>query len=178
MNAPVFAPPSLQRRADNKRFAELEADLMPTLVALRLDHTRSTYVGAKGDLVAFLSDIDVGARKREPALLLACKTNPSERQVYVPMGSLWLLLDPDVSGDPRTTRQNRQNQRAALNALTEKLYGFVTKDDTFRVLDALFDFAQDLIHAKPPTWMTHAQWLQALAEDDMTLFHNGVAQNR
>lgn len=181
MNAPLHLPPgmhAMQRRSDNKRFAEIEADLMPTLTALKLDFTRSTYVGKKGDLTAFITDIDVGARKREPALLLAAKTNPTERHVYIPMSQLWVLLDPDDPDSYPQTLINRKNQQIAVNAMTERLYGFVTKDDGYRVLDAIYEFAQDLVHAKPPTWMTHGQWLQALAEDDMTFIQNGVAANR
>lgn len=168
---PAIALQALQRRSDNRRMAELEADAMPTLTALKLDMQRSTYVGAKANLTCFITDIDVGARKREPALLLANRTSPTERNVFVPMSSLWLLLDPD-------TLEAKEAQRAAVTALCERLFGFVTKDDCFKLLDALYDFAQDLVHAKPPTWMTHAQWLQALAEDDMTLNINGVAVNR
>ena len=161
---------ALQRRADNKKFAEIEADLMPTMVKLRLDQKRSTYVGRKGDITVFLTEVEMPARKKEPALLLAARTDPANRHVYVLLRELWLLLDPqDLAAS--------QKQAEAINAMTERLFGFVTKDDTFRVLDAIYDFADDLKNAKPPVWMTPGQWLQALAEDDMTFLVNGRAVN-
>lgn len=174
---PKYTLHALQRRSDNTQFAAIEADLMPAFTALKLDQRRCTYVGTKGDLICFLIEIDRGARKREPAMLICNKTNPKERNTYLVLSELWLLCDPDISGDPRQTRANRAEQQRALDAMTEQLYGFVMRDSCFRVLDAVFDFAQDLQQAKPPVWMTHAQWLQALAEDDMTFLYNGVAVN-
>lgn len=160
----------LQRRSDNRRVAAIEADLMPTLLQLRLDSARTTYVGAKGDLTAWITDVELPARKREPALMLANKTNPKERHAYVLLRELWMLLDPEDLGAAK-------RQGEAIAALTERLYGFVTKQDLHRVLDAIYDFAQDLVHAKPPAGFNQAQWLRALAEDDMTLTFNGEAMN-
>lgn len=179
VTAPVFVSgvDTLQRRRDNARLAELEADLMPTLTALKLAHKRTTYVGRKGDLTCWLTDMEIGARKREPCLLLANKTSPLERHVYVPLNHLWLLVDPDIPDDTAQTLHNRTMQQRAVLDMTERLYGFVTQQDTFRVLDALFDFAEDLKNAKPPQGYTLGQWLQALAEDDMVLTHNGQVMN-
>jgi len=160
----------LQDRRTNKRVQVIEADVMPTLVQLRLDTKRTTYVGSKGDLTVWITDVDLPARKKEPAMLLARKTNPSEHHVYVLLGELWMLLDPeDIPA--------AQRQREIISNLTERLYGFVTKPDWNRVLDAIYDFADDLTHAKPPAGFTLAQWLQALAEDDMILKFNGQAMN-
>lgn len=161
---------ALQRRSDNTRLAALEADTLPTLTKLRLDMKRTSYVGTKGNLTCFITDIELGARKAEPALLIANRTSPTDRHVYVRLGELWQLIDP---ADPEAVSK----QQKAIVALTERLYGFVTRDDSFRVLDAIYDFAQDLIHAKPPTWITNAQWLQALAEDDMTISSGGIVLN-
>ena len=159
----------LQRRSDNRRFAELDADTMPMLHKLKLDTKRSAYVGRKGNIVLWLTDIETAPRKSEPALLLVNRA-ATERNVYVRLGELWLLIDPsDV--------HEADNQRIAIHALTERLFGFVTKDDCFRVLDAIYEFAQDLVHAKPPVWITNAQWLQALAEDDMTVTAGGIVLN-
>lgn len=169
----LHLPPSLhalQRRADNKAFAEIEADLMPAMVKLRLDQKRSTYIGRKGDITVFLTEVEMAARKKEPALLLAHRGDPSNRHVYVLLRELWLLLDP-------TDIHAAKAQAEAIGAMTERLFGFVTKDDTYRVLDAIYDFADDLKNAKPPVWMTPGQWLQALAEDDMTMRIDGVAVN-
>jgi hypothetical protein len=161
---------ALQRRADNKQFAEIEADLMPTLTAMRLDEKRTSYVGRKGDLTVLLTEVDMPARKREPAMLLVHRADPTNKHVYVLLREMWVLLDPvDLAAT--------QAQAAAVNAMAERLFGFVTKDDCYRVLDVIYDFADDLKNAKPPVWMTHGQWLQALAEDDMTFIQNGVVVN-
>lgn len=168
MNQPAPALPStihaLRRRADNRQFAAIEADLMPTLVALRKDRTTTTFVGRKGDLTCWLTHVDLPARKSEPAMLLAATTDPANRHVYILLSELWVVLEH--------TRNVKLIQR-----LTARLYGFPTKQDEFRVLDALFDFAEDLKNAKPPPGFDSAAWLQALAEDDMILNVNGQARN-
>ena len=178
----------LQRRSDNSRFAQLDADTMPALNALKLDMTRSAILGKKGDLLCVLTDVDVGQRKREPALLLANRRDAANRKVYILFNQLWLLIDPDINPEDtltgsksqaaQATAHNRRERDRALMALTERLYGFVTRDDVTRVIDAVFDCYRDIQLAKPPRWMTQAEWLHALAEDDMTVFENGVAVNR
>lgn len=167
----------LQRRDTGEPFAALEADTMPALTQLRLDLTRSTYVGRKGDLIATITDVEVTTWKRVPMLVLAHRNDPVNRQVMIPMESLWLLLSPEIPDDLRATLANRERQRQAILALAERLFGFATRFDCERVLDALFDFAEDLKNAKPPAQMTPAQWLAALAEDDMVLSINDQAQN-
>lgn len=172
MTAPFQIPglQALQRRSDNKRFAELEADLMPTLVALRLDTKRTTYVGRKGNLTCWLVDVELGARKKEPALLLVNRTNPAERNTFLPLGQLWRVIDPSTPGEQRAQMED-------VRLMAEQLFGFVTTFDTTTVLDAIYDFAEDLKNAKPPPQFTLGQWLQALAEDDMVLLHNGQRMN-
>lgn len=176
----VFVPQSissLRRRADNTEYAAIEADLMPAFTELKLAATATTYVGAKGDLIAMLTDLDAGARKRTPALVLAHKANPRERNVFIPLTAMWLLIDPDIPDDAKRTRENREKQQHAIRALAGRLYGFVTADDTYRVIDALYDFADDLKNAKPPRGFNHTEWLEALAADDMKFLVNGVALN-
>lgn len=172
----------LQRRSDNGYMAELEADVMPALTKLRLETTSTTYVGRKGDLVCFLTDLETGPRKREATLLMTNRRDPQNRHVHVLLGQLWLLLDPvlyrlDGAVDQAKTERAQRAQQQALLAMTERLYGFVTQQDSIRVLDALFDFAEDLKNAKPPRGFSLGQWLQALAEDDMTLTFNGQAMS-
>lgn len=177
---------SLQRRADNARFAELDAETMPALNALKLDLTRTTFIGKKGDLLCFLTDMDMGARQKQTALLMAHKRDPRLRQVSILFSQLWVLIDPKVQAGigiseqvaAKATLRNIEMQRHAIRSLTERLYGFVTSDDETRVIDAVFDCYLDIQHAKPPTWMSKAEWLHALAEDDMTVFENGIAVNR
>ena len=146
------------------QLAAIEADLMPTLVQLRLDMQRTTPIGRKGDLLVFITDIDTGARKQEPAILMVNRSDPTKRQFRWPLSRLWMLLE------------HEQNvvvfQRAA-----RLLYAFPTQMDEHRVLDVLFEFADDLKNAKPAPGITKQQWLDALAEDDMILNFNGVAKN-
>lgn len=161
---------ALQRRKDNAYMATVEADLMPAFTQLKLGTKRTSYVGTKGDITCFLSDVDLPARKKEPALLLVAKTDPQSRHVYVLLGELWKLCDPE-------TPQQVKAQKAAILAMCERLYGFVSKQDCYRVLDAIYDFAQDLKDAKPPRGYSLNEWLAALAEDDMIFNLNGVAVN-
>lgn len=155
---------ALQRQSDDGYFAAVEADLMPTLVKLRLDQKQTTYVGRKGDLTAWVTYVDLPARKREPALLLACSTDPATRHVYVQLAELWVVLED-------------KDNRRIIQQMAQRLYGFPTRDDEFRVLDALFDFAEDLKNAKPPVGFDQRAWLQALAEDDMVLIFNDEKRN-
>lgn len=161
---------ALQRSKDNTYMATVEADLMPAFTALKLGTKRTSYVGAKGDLTCFISDVDLPARKKEPALLLVARTDPTNRHVYVLLSELWRLCDPATPGEVAA-------QKAAILAMCERLYGFVTRQDCYRVLDAIYDFAQDLKDAKPPRGYSLNEWLQALAEDDMAFNFNGVTVN-
>lgn len=175
-------PPMLhadaQRRVDkDKEFAAIEKDLMPALVQLRLDQNDTTYVGKKHDLVCFLIHVNRGPRKREPAILLVNQRYPTTQNTHLLLSELWLLIDPVVQDDPVATRALQANQQSALRMMAEHLYGFVMRDSANYVLDAVFEFAEDLKNAKPPRNYNHQQWLQACAEDDLTFHYNGVAVN-
>ena len=161
---------ALSRRKDNTALAAIEADVMPAFTALKLGTKRTSYVGTKGDLTCFVSDVDLPARKKEPAMLLVAKTDPQNRHVYVLLSELWKLCDPDTPGAVRV-------QKAAIVGMCERLYGFVSRQDCYRVLDAIYDFAQDLKDAKPPRGYSFGEWLQALAEDDMAFNVNGNLVN-
>lgn len=142
--------------------AALDAECMPTLAALRLDMNQAKAIGSKGDLLLFRAykDFGVGAR---PAMLLARKREPAKHHVWFPLESLYII----------------QTDRACAAAMqiAEQLYTFATKQDAHRVLDCLFDFAEDLIRTPPTRRMSAKQWLQACAEDGMTVFHQGEALN-
>lgn len=148
----------------NPQLAAIEADLMPTLVQLRLDMQRTSYVGRKGDLTVFITDVDLGARKKEPALLMVNRNDPTNRQFRWPLSRLWVLL-------------NHEHNRVIFQRAAQLLYAFPTQMDEHRVLDVLFDFADDLKNAKPVAGITQQQWLDALAEDDMKLTFNGEVKN-
>lgn len=139
-----------------------DASIMPTLAALKLEATRTNWIGRKGDLSLFLTEKDLG-RGRRPCLLIANAHSPTARHVFFQLEDLYLII---------TSRA----QEVAM-AMAQQLYGFVTKADAFRVLDVLFDFADDLKNAPPPRWISHKDWLAALAEDGMTFYEHGEAAN-
>ncbi len=142
-----------------------DAAINPTLHALKMDAARTNWLGRKGDLVVFLSEKDFqdgnGVR---PCMLIAHANNPKQRHVFFPMRDLWLILE--------------KNPEQYAYAMCEKLYGgHTTKDDAYRVLDCLFDFAEDVKNAKPPRWLSNRQWLEACGEDGIIISKDGVALN-
>lgn len=158
--------------------AALDAEVMPALHALKMDLTRSTFIAKKGDLLCILTDVDVGARDKQTALLLANHREPTTRKAYILFSQLWLLVSPDVHDSPRATAHNRSEQKRTLTNLCERLYGFVTRDDVSRVIDAVYEVYTDLQNALPPAWVSKQEWMDALAQDDMSILHNGMAVNR
>lgn len=153
----------------------LSEELTPTLVATTLGIKNYKVLGAKGDLAVILTQTPVHGTKDEPALLLANRRFPKDRHTYIPLSALWQLVIPTTSEKP--TRQWQERLRQTVMALTERLYGFVTQQDAFRVQDAIYEFAEDLQEAPPPAWMTKQQWLDALAADDWGIRLNGQRLN-
>lgn len=144
--------------------AEREASVNPTLTALKLDTNRTSWVGAKGDLAVYLADKDLSdGHGRRPHLLIVNKRSPTTNHVFFAMADLWVILE-------------KHAEQVAV-AMCEKLYGHATRDDAFRVLDVLFEYAEELKNAKPPRWLSSQQWLTALAEDGFTVWHQGKALN-
>ena len=161
---------ALKQPTDAKQ-AAMDAEIMPAYNALKLGTKRSSYIGTKGDLTCFLTDVDLPARKKEPAMLLAAKSDPTNRHVHILLSELWILCDPATPADAK-------RQQFAIRAMCERLYGFVTQQDCYRVLDAVYDFAQDLQQAKPPRGYSLQEWMQALADDDMSFTFGGEVVNR
>ncbi len=143
--------------------AALDAEIMPTLAALRLDMAQVRAIGSKGDLLLFRGYRDLFGFGARPAMLLARKREPATNHVWFPLENLYVI----VSGDavPHAIR------------IAEQLYTFATKQDAHRVLDCLFEFAEDLLRTPPQKRLSARQWLDACAEDGMKVFHQGAAVN-
>ncbi len=149
-------------RPDQREQAALDAEIMPTLAALRLDMTQAKPIGSKGDLLLFRAYKDFGYGAR-PAMLLARKREPTKHHVWFPLESLYVIVSRDAV--PHAIR------------IAEQLYTFATKQDAHRVLDCLFEFAEDLLRTPPQKRLSARQWLDACAEDGMKVFHQGAAVN-
>jgi hypothetical protein len=138
--------------------AVLDAEVMPTLAALKLDLSQAKAIGSKGDLLLFRAYKDFGMGAR-PAMLLARRRDPATSHVWFPLESLWIIREGD------------QAVSAAMK-IANQIYGFATKDDAHRVLDCLFEFAEDLVRTPPDPRMTARQWLDACEEDGLTVTHS------
>lgn len=133
----------------------------PTLQAERLGLRDVRFVGRKGDLLVLLSSATLAeGAKEEPVLVLANARAPRERHVLVPLSHLWRMLEPEA-------------MRTVAPTLCRHLYGVITQDDLFRVMDALYDFADDLKDAPPPPRLGAGAWYDALARDGFTFTVNG-----
>jgi hypothetical protein len=142
--------------------AALDAEVMPALAALKLDRAQAQAIGAKGDLLLFRTWKDFGMGSR-PAMLLARKRCPAQQHVFFPLESLY-LIDGDRATDVAMT-------------VAEQLYGIPTKQDAYRVLDCLFEFAEDLLRTPPNKRVSAREWLAACAEDGLTIYAGDEALN-
>jgi hypothetical protein len=98
---------------------------------------RHTFVGVKGDLRVELHYVDVHDGEGVQACLYLFKFNAPKDGVYIPFNGMWVYA-----------------QRGAIDTVVrpvaKKLYGFVQRQDEYRVLDAIFDYLEDLKNHKPP----------------------------
>lgn len=139
--------------------------MTPSLEAAALGLENYQVLGAKGDLSVVLTQKAFKESGRvEPCLLLANKRNPVQRHVFIPLSQLWQLIHP------RTMADNAP-------ALCKQLYGFITRDDLFRVSDAIYEFAEDLKNAPVPKKLGSRAWMDALAKDGFTFHKDGKALN-
>ena len=152
------------RVAEPIRATALERELLPSVHALGLALRNYRAIGRKGDLVAFLTEMKIEAGgKVEPVLMLANSRAPRERQVAFPLKQLWLIREDNIL--------------RIVSDLAKHLYGFVTKNDEYRVLDALLEFGEDLKNAPTPTWIPEKEWLVAVGRDGFVITHDGEAMN-
>lgn len=149
----------------DRAISRVESEVTPNVVAASMRLKQWRVIGRKGDLVAILTGIYNPDRKKdEPALVLANHRSPCDRHVFIPLSHLWRMVEPDA-------------MRTAVPSLCLHLYGFVTRDDLFRVTDAIYEFAEDLQKAPPPEWLATRDWLEALAQDGFTMRINDESVN-
>lgn len=144
---------------------QLVRELTPSVEAIALGLENYEVIGAKGDLAIIRTQKKFAESGRtEPCLLLVNKRSPRERHVFIPLSQMHMLIHP------RTMAENAP-------ALCRQLYGFITRDDLFRVSDVIYEFADDLKNAPAPKRMGSKQWMDALARDGWTFANNGRALN-
>lgn len=146
-----------------ERSSELIDNMTTNLVAAQLSRKNFTQIGRKGDLLCFLTEIKVeGAANAEPAMVLAHRNNPRERHTFILLSQMWAFAEPKA-------------MTTIAPQLAEKLYGYVTKQDCFRIIDAFYDFAEDLKNAPPPSWLNNQERVSALMRDGWMTRRDGVA---
>lgn len=94
------------------------------------------YVGRVGDLEVSLVNAVVHRDREAEACMLLRQVN-RVTEVLVPMSTAWQWREPE--------------QMVPLaGAVAQKLYPFMTRDDVFRVIDAVHNFIEDVIKHPPP----------------------------
>jgi len=113
--------------------------------------TKHSHIGRKGDLTVELhyGDFDTGHGRQ--AALYIHKTGREADGVYVPLSMMWMFAE-----------------RAALHVMippmAKQVYGFVTRQDEFRLLDAVLDFLEDLRKSPPDPNLFKDRSLNAFLE--------------
>lgn len=97
------------------------------------------FVGRKGDLTVELHYLDFmdGRGLGVQAALLIRNDRSTRAPVYVPLADAWRYAE------------KRAIHKVAPQ-LCEQLYGMLTKDGCFRVIDLMMDFMDDLIKSPAP----------------------------
>lgn len=97
------------------------------------------HVGRKGDLVAELHYIDFkdGRDLGVQAALLIRNQHSTRAPVYIPLSDAWRYAE------------NKALQTIA-PVVCERLYGMLTRDGCFRIIDLVMDFMDDLIKSPMP----------------------------
>ncbi|GEM_PF-5438259 len=113
---------------------------------------RYSFVGGKGDLVIELHYGDFGTpNHRHEAALWLCRRGNPQAGVYVKLGDMWRFAERDALSE-------------MVPPLARQIWGFVTKDDCFRLLDAIMDFMEDLKNSPPDPDMFKDRSLDAFME--------------
>jgi hypothetical protein len=143
----------------------LTREITPSVEAAAIGLQNYEIVGRKGNLTVIVTQgKNPMTGREEPALVLANRNDPVNRHVFVLLSQLYQVIQPKAMTE-------------VAPMLAARLYGFYTKDDLFKITDALFDFAEDLQKAKPARHLGNQQWLEALAHDGFTIQHQGKNLN-
>jgi hypothetical protein len=139
---------------------------------------RHNFVGVKGDLRVELHYADVNDGNGRQACLYIFRQRDPKGGVLVPFSGLWVYRD-EADGLRRFLRGRELDTVASAatierssRMLAKHLYGFVTRQDETRVLDAIMDYAEDLKNHKPEPGQdkTLDQFLEECDREDMPFF--------
>lgn len=148
--------------------APKRAEMTPSVEAAALGLQRYEWLGRKGPLAIILTQArNPETMRDEPAMLLANSRDPVNRHAFVLLSQLYQCVDEGAA----------REVVIAATELAPRLFGFVTQYDLTLICDALLEFADDLRKAKPAQHLGTKDWLEALAQDGLTIRHNGEAVN-
>lgn len=120
---------------------------------------RHSFVGVKGDLRIELHYADVNDGAGRQACLYLFHAHRAKDGVLIPFGGMWQYAERDALDK-------------VVKPVTAKLYPFVTRQDEFRVLDAILDYLQDLKDHRPETGMDKSldEFLEECDREDSPFF--------
>lgn len=113
--------------------------------------TRHSHVGRKGDLVIELHYGNFNTGRRREAAFFIHQLNRPNNGVFVPIGDMWAYAQNDAL-------------HKIIPPLAEQVFAFVTKDDCYRLLDAILDYMQDLQKSRPDPNLFKDRSLDAFLE--------------
>lgn len=122
--------------------------------------TRHSFIGAKGDLLVELHYGDFKTGHGRQAALKIFSRRLQENAVYVPLSELWKFTEAAA-------------MHVLVPILAKQIYGFVTKDDQFRVLDAIVDYLEELRKSPPDPALRDRslnRFLESCADEGVDFF--------
>ena len=120
---------------------------------------RHSFVGVKGDLRVELHYADVHDGNGRQACLYLFHAHRPKDGVLIPFAGMWRYAERDALDK-------------VVKPVAAKIYPFVTRQDEFRVLDAILDYLQDLKDHRPETGMdkTLDEFLEECDREDSPFF--------
>ncbi|HET6631514.1 MAG TPA: hypothetical protein VFG73_02245 [Rhodanobacteraceae bacterium] len=125
--------------------------LVPQRFAKGAQTQRHKHVGRKGDLAVELHYGDFQTGRKHEAALFLYHVNRPRAGVFVPMGDLWAYAERDA-------------MQELIPPLARQVFAHVTKQDCFRLLDAIYDYLEDLKNAPPDPALFKDRSLDAFLE--------------